>query len=89
MSEDDDATPIQKLSDAVREFTNATNPAGAAVVVGFVVVLEWLRFDDDGDELHAIDYACHGGGMATTLGLLDAGLVMVRRDVIADDQDDE
>lgn len=78
-------TPIERLAVAVQDFVNATCPEPNALATSFVVVLEWSRFDQEGAQLFALDYATHGGGMATGLGLARAGQVMIERDTMGDD----
>lgn len=84
---DQELTPIQELSLAVQKFANATCPEPGPLVTSFLVVLEWSRFSDAGDQLYAIDYASDGGGMAATLGLAHAGVGLVERDTLEDEDD--
>ena len=85
---DTELTPIERLARAVQAFANETCPEPNVLVTSFVVGLEWSRFDQDGDQLFAMDYATHGSGVAASLGLAHAVRVMIERDSIADDVED-
>jgi hypothetical protein len=79
-------SPLDALAEAVQNFVNAETE-DASVVTGMVVVYEVVRFDEAGDELRSIGYTVPGGSasMSGSIGLLDAGLYMVRRDAIDDE----
>jgi hypothetical protein len=74
----------------VQEFANADNDH-ASIVLGAVVVFEVTRFDDSGDQTYRITYTIPSDqtSMAAAIGLLDAGLHMVREDALTGDGDDE
>jgi hypothetical protein len=80
---DEEPAPLDALAEAVQNFVNAETE-DASVVTGMVVVYEVVRFDENGDELRSIGYTVPGGSasMSGSIGLLDAGRYMVRRDAI-------
>lgn len=84
MDDENELAPVEKLNAAVQEFVNATS-LGGGLVMSWAITWELVRYDDDGDELHRMDYSSWGGGMATALGLMHAGRRMVERDTIGDE----
>ena len=80
---------LDALAQAVQSFVNE-DEGEAAVVLGVVVVYEVTRFTDDGDQTHRICYTIpQETAMASAIGLLDAGLHMVRADALGDGDEDE
>jgi hypothetical protein len=81
---------LDKLGDALQGFVNE-DEGEAAIISGSVVVYELVRFDDDGNEMRRICYTIPGPGssLSGSLGLLDAGLHLVRRDALGDDSGDD
>ena len=78
---------LEALADAVQAFANEDEDE-AVIVQAAVVVYEVTRFTEDGDQTHRICYTVpRETAMSATIGLLDAGLHMVRADAVADTED--
>lgn len=85
----DAPSPVEQLAEAVQEFINATEDH-ASLVAAAVVVVELVRFDERGQELRRITYTTpgHGASLSGSIGLLDAGLHILRHDALDDDADE-
>ena len=83
------ADALRTLTDAVQAFANEDEDS-ASIVLGAVLVYEVTRFEDDGDQTYRITYTIPSEqtSMSAAIGLLDAGLHMVRRDAIDGEEDD-
>lgn len=84
----DEQTPLTELAAAVQRFI-ATTEDEAALVVAAVLVVELATYGDNGEQLRRITYSTPSDlySLSGTLGLLDAGLHIVRQDTL-DDSDE-
>ena len=74
-------TPLERLKDAIQELVNTSNPG--RLVVDALVIWEEVRYDDEGDQLRSLNYACVGDGssLAAAVGLASWGLLRLQTDV--------
>ena len=80
------SNPLEDLAAAIQAFVADTEDE-AALVVGALVVWEQARYDDDGDQVRAIQYTVPGDAysLAGSIGLAAAGLELVTADALDDD----
>ena len=85
----DESQPLQDLKAAIQAF--ASSGSKDAVLVDVAVVMwEQVGFTEDGEPHRHIDYAVptDNFSLSGTLGLLEAGGVYIRRDILAHTEDD-
>jgi hypothetical protein len=78
-------TPLDRLTIAVQEFVNATDPEAPVLIDSAVVVWETMVYEDDGDLAYKVNYANAGrASMSAAVGLLQIGLDQVLADIRPD-----
>lgn len=80
---EEESPELAALREAVQAMANAGED-NAHMVTSAVVVWEAITYDDDGQQMHAVQYSCPTDTLSVvaTLGLLDAATHMVRRDAL-------
>ncbi|GAA4120421.1 hypothetical protein GCM10022215_24020 [Nocardioides fonticola] len=82
----DDRTPLEKLTDAIREFVNAIDDEAPVLIRGAVVTWESTILTEDGDAAFKVGYAsCEGSSMASTIGMLELARRQAVREMLDED----